>query len=93
MGASYMEVSTGSITKDELLDLVQTTPTWSEEKSLNPRPKPIEKKIVIPLSDKEKLQRIVESLEDVRLNLDDSSGNGWLFNAQAHITSYIRMMD
>lgn len=63
-----------------------------------PRPRPIDvveatevTQVETPkLTDKEKLELIVRSLEDVRLSMKDSEGQGFLFNATATIRLYLQ---
>jgi predicted DNA-binding antitoxin AbrB/MazE fold protein len=49
-----------------------------------------DKKAAILTKEKEALEEILNMLEDVRLNLTDSGGQGFLMNASATISGYIR---
>jgi len=42
-----------------------------------------------PQTDKDKLENILALLDEARLNLKDTSGQGFLFNAQHQIIAYL----
>ena len=84
-----------AVATDKLIDIIPTT---------KPRPRPVEavkdivkdvidsvKPIIVKPSktDKEKITEILSVLETVRLNMADSAGQGFLFNAAAGIRLYL----
>lgn len=77
-----------AVATDKLIDIISTS---------KPRPRPVDSNTITEpakiapklLSDKEKITELLASLEEVRLNMKDSGGQGFLFNASASIRLFL----